>query len=295
MARTAATVAIVIISLLHQGVSLDIVLKDLVVPEQAKRFTNVTLECIYESRMKPIFVKWLHNDLEFLKFQPKDPVDPINLFTDDSSLVVNANETTGNKVVLTEVDLSASGNYTCEVMGESPNFHEDKMTKVMTVVEIPDEKPTIEGDVRDHFAVGDTVNLTCTTPPSFPGATLSWFINEHEAPHDFLHKYAPEKSKDGLIVSRLSLNFKLAPSHFIGGELRLKCVASILTLYTKTSEHSQQASSKPEEPPIKEVRNLPEEGSLITIGNSGCFSVWASFLHIVVMHTVLIISAHLLH
>ncbi|XP_045110919.1 uncharacterized protein LOC123504460 [Portunus trituberculatus] len=180
-------------------------------------------------------------------------------------------------------------------MGETPNFHEDRMTKVMTVVEIPDEKPTIEGDVRDHFAVGDKVNLTCTTPPSFPGATLSWIINDQEAPPTFLHEYAPEKNKEGLIVSRLTLNFELAPSHFISGELRLKCVASILTLYTKTSEHSQQVPPKPEEPPVKEVRDLPEEGSLTTNGNTGSRSMWASFFHVLVLHTVLIISAHLLH
>lgn len=45
-----------------------------------------------------------------------------------------AKETTGNKVVLTRVDLSASGNYSCEVMGDSPHFSEDKKTKIMTVV-----------------------------------------------------------------------------------------------------------------------------------------------------------------
>lgn len=37
-------------------------------------------------------------------------------------------------MVLKEVDFSASGNYTCVVMGESPGFREDTMTKVMTVV-----------------------------------------------------------------------------------------------------------------------------------------------------------------
>ena len=44
------------------------------------------------------------------------------------------NETTGDKVVLMNVDLSASGNYTCLVMGETSPFSEDQMTKVMTVV-----------------------------------------------------------------------------------------------------------------------------------------------------------------
>lgn len=32
---------------------------------------------------------WYTNEGFFLRFQPKDPVDPINLFTDDTSLVVN--------------------------------------------------------------------------------------------------------------------------------------------------------------------------------------------------------------
>ena len=50
------------------GISLDVEIKDLIVPEEAKRFSNVTLECKYESNTKPIsFLKWLHNDFDFLK------------------------------------------------------------------------------------------------------------------------------------------------------------------------------------------------------------------------------------
>ncbi|KAG0726975.1 hypothetical protein GWK47_035574 [Chionoecetes opilio] len=143
-----------------------------------------------------------------------------------------------------------------------------------------------------------------------------YFMNP-QAPAKYLHEYEPEQSKEGLFVSRLRLNFQLAQSHFISGELRLKCVASMVAFYHETNEHSQQAPTKAEEPPVKEVRNLPEEGSLVTTesmvlsgamlytcmcsggavpaGTSGSTSVWTSPPFTLMLYAVLITAAHLLY
>lgn len=45
---------------------------------------------------------------------------------------------------------------------------------------LPEEQPNIEGDVADHYRVGDMVNLNCTAAPSIPAAILVWYINDKE-------------------------------------------------------------------------------------------------------------------
>ncbi|KAK3888575.1 hypothetical protein Pcinc_007301 [Petrolisthes cinctipes] len=37
---------------------------------------------------------------------------------------------------------------------------------------LPDEQPKIEGDIKGHYLVGNTVNLNCTSAPSVPAAHL---------------------------------------------------------------------------------------------------------------------------
>lgn len=55
-------------------------------------------------------------------------------------------ESTGETVILKEVDLNASGNYTCAVIGETPRFSEDNATKYMTVVgKLRDVPPRMHG------------------------------------------------------------------------------------------------------------------------------------------------------
>ncbi|KAK3868577.1 hypothetical protein Pcinc_026045, partial [Petrolisthes cinctipes] len=122
---------------------------------------------------------------------------------------------------------------------------------------LPDEQPKIEGDVKGHYSVGNTVNLNCTSSPSVPAAQLVWFVNDEQAPEEHTHTYPEEKGAKGLLVSHKSLTFNLSENHFIGGELKLKCTATIETLYLSSDEHSQQINNN-------NNNNIPQGKSWIT-------------------------------
>ncbi|KAK3878824.1 hypothetical protein Pcinc_016634 [Petrolisthes cinctipes] len=108
---------------------------------------------------------------------------------------------------------------------------------------LPDEQPKIEGDIKDYYLVGNIVNLNCTSAPSVPAAHLVWFVNDEQAPEEHTHTYPEEEGAKGLFVSHKSLTFNLSENHFIDGELKLKCTASIETLYLSSDEHSQQINN----------------------------------------------------
>lgn len=43
--------------------------------------------------------------------------------------------------------------------------------------EIPQEKPIVQG-ARERYHPGDIVRINCTSAPSKPAATLTWYIND---------------------------------------------------------------------------------------------------------------------
>ncbi|XP_069987558.1 uncharacterized protein [Penaeus vannamei] len=261
------------------------------VPLNAERYTNQTLTCNYDLGSEDLYtVKWYFNDEEFFRYTPSE--DPMMAAFNNSNIQVIMEESQENKVVLREVDLTATGQYKCEVGRDWPDFTFDDKTANMTVVVIPNERPRIEGVVDGHFRVDDLVNLNCTAAPSMPAATLLWYINDAAAPKDDLRHYSHVKTADGLYVSTLGLNFKLTKGHFKQGELKLKCTATIATLYHKVEEHSQV------NPTGTVVRELPSEGSLVTANgppSSGSETMCSGLLErLVALHVVLLLSVHLL-
>ncbi|KAK8744664.1 hypothetical protein OTU49_000555, partial [Cherax quadricarinatus] len=274
------------------GVMASVRVTSLEVPVHAVRYSNQTLTCQYDLGNRKLYsIKWYHNMEEFFRYMPEE--SPSMEMFNNSNVKVIMEASTGEKVVLQEVDLSASGEYTCEVHSEFPDFIGADASAPMTVVVLPEEKPNIEGDVAGHYAVGDTVNLNCTAAPSIPEASLVWFINDKQASQECVHKYELEKLSDGLAVSKLGLNFRLNQSHFINGELKLKCTATIATLYHSSDEHSQQDPTAQ----VKEVRERPEEGSLVTSTDPGASSTSVSnglIKRLLALHAIFLIFVHLL-
>ncbi|XP_063588103.1 uncharacterized protein LOC134765391 isoform X2 [Penaeus indicus] len=261
------------------------------VPLNAIRYTNQTLTCNYDLGSDALYtIKWYFNDEEFFRYTPSE--DPMIAAFDNSNIQVIMEESEENKVVLREVDLTASGQYKCEVGRDWPEFTYDDKTANMTVVVIPNERPRIEGVVDGHFRVDDLVNLNCTAAPSMPAAAMKWIINDVDAPKEYLREYSHVKTADGLYISTLGLHFKLAKEHFKQGELKLKCTATIEALYHKVEEHSQV------NPTGTVVRELPPEGSLVTANgppSSGSETMCSALLErLAALHVVLLLSVHLL-
>ncbi|GFW15018.1 ig-like domain-containing protein [Trichonephila clavipes] len=90
------------------------------------------------------------------------------------------------------------------------------------------------------YRVGDTVFVNCTSSRSKPAATLNWYINDEiiigkkEGPYQTDHSTVHHSN--GLESSSLSLKFVVREHHFRGGNMKLKCTATISRVYTMSNE-----------------------------------------------------------
>ncbi|CAL4091344.1 unnamed protein product, partial [Meganyctiphanes norvegica] len=230
-----------------------------VVPH-ARRHDDVKLTCHFTSPNKDISsIKWFHNDEQFFRYMPsEDP--PTELYSVEAEngepmITIDRSRSNGTDIYLTDVNLSASGTYRCQVTGDAPIFPDDSKDANLTVTVIPDEQPNIEGEVHRSYHPGDTVTLNCTSAPSVPPAKLVWNVNDKPASPDIVELYNSEPQDDGLVVSKLGLNLKLTQQDFIKGELKIKCSATIASLYHKSDEHSQQKPAAP----LEEPKDLPAQ------------------------------------
>ncbi|ENN81853.1 hypothetical protein D910_12272, partial [Dendroctonus ponderosae] len=92
---------------------------------------------------------------------------------------------------------------------------------------LPDEDPVISG-VEEQYQIGDEINLNCTSGRSRPASILHWYINEQQIQKpEALIPYPIEHHAKGLVKTNLGLRFILTNRHFLGGSMKVKCVASV--------------------------------------------------------------------
>ncbi|KAK8381731.1 hypothetical protein O3P69_015053 [Scylla paramamosain] len=229
----------------------EVVVQQVDVPGVVNLGENVELECHYEISGNLYSIKWYLNDREFFRYQPEEETN-IMIFH-IPGVNVNREMSVGRRVKLDNVQLGASGMYKCEVIGEGPQFlTSDKHAKMM-VVKIPEEKPTIYG-TQHEYKIGDTARLTCVSAPSHPPASLTWYINDNIVPEKYVTPMDDSHSLDGMVEARRVLQFVVGPQHFVNGQMKLRCSASISTLYYKTQQHSVDGHH-PYNVPVMESRD----------------------------------------
>ncbi|KAI5633227.1 hypothetical protein NE865_14037 [Phthorimaea operculella] len=145
----------------------------------------------------------------------------------------------GANVTLAPAVLETGGRYRCEVSGERPLFPTVSDHSDMIIVALPDRGPTISGS-RLRYQIGDRVQVNCTSGRSRPATRLAWYINGEPAPQGALLPPITETHEDGLETTSLALDFKVKPKHFRKGDLKLKCLATIATVYWRSNEESVQ-------------------------------------------------------
>lgn len=134
-----------------------------------------------------------------------------------------------------------------------PKFLHISIEFLLPVAVLPEEGPRIEGG-RRRYHVGDTVKLKCRSGRSKPAAQLQWYINGDLADSRFLKGptiYAT--GREGLETAVLELEFVVRAKDFIGGDMKLKCSATISTLYGKSNEASVQGP-QPQKESVMESR-----------------------------------------
>ncbi|CAG9578649.1 unnamed protein product [Danaus chrysippus] len=214
-------------------------LLELRVPAHVPLGTRASLSCRWQLGPSDVLyaVKWYKDGKEFFRHVPRD-VEPRRKFLRPGVDVENSSPN-GSNVTLSPAVLETGGRYRCEVSGERPLFPTVSDHADMIIVALPATGPIITGS-KLRYQIGDRVQVNCTSGRSRPATRLSWYINGEPAPLSSV--LAPESYKhdDGLETTSLALDFKVKPKHFRKGDLKLKCLATIATVYWRSNEESVQ-------------------------------------------------------
>lgn len=233
---------IVLLLLMIKGGESVKLLPDSIIPPHALKGHQAILKCNYDLEGDSLYsVKWYFNQKEFYRYIPTDN-PKVTIFNHHEGVRVNPRLSTEREIVLDDVDFTTTGHYRCEVSGDAPMFQTASTEGILYVVDLPDAGPEIQGG-QPRYNIGDNVNVTCISRNSLPAAKLSWYINGEKADPIHLRSYPDEENlRTGLQTSRLGLTFKVRHKHFLHGDLKLKCTATISTVYWKSNEESVQGS-----------------------------------------------------
>lgn len=252
------TIWILLCSILWSKVCVSALkLTELKIDKHTVKGNSTVLECKFDLEGETLYaVKWYKDGNEFYRYLPKD--DPQIQVFPLPGVNVDVKNSGESQVYLHSLDLSSSGRYRCEVSGEAPSFTTVSEHSDMVTVALPKDGPRITGG-KPRYHVGDTVNVNCTSGTSKPAATLQWFINGEQVNSSFLR--GPYKmnyiGREGLETTILGLTFKVQPEHFKSGDMKLKCLATISSIYWKSNEESVEGE-KQSKPPVLEIKRTDE-------------------------------------
>ncbi|XP_058813479.1 uncharacterized protein LOC131677603 [Topomyia yanbarensis] len=222
-------------------------------PPWVRRGQEAQLHCQYEMEGAPLYsVKWYRGTLEFYRYSPfENPPAKIFPFT---GIKVDMTVSNATHVTLRNVGFNLSGNFTCEVTADAPSFYTGVATNFLTVVELPHSPPTLWTE-HTKYDPGDILRANCSTPPSKPGATVTFLLNSMTVGTEptVLHP-----THDGLHWASRDLNIQLLPSHYSTGQLILRCLAEVGTIYSEVSQAPLESSRKE---PIPERVTSPNGSS----------------------------------
>ncbi|XP_071562677.1 uncharacterized protein [Temnothorax nylanderi] len=234
---------------------------ELIVPQHAVLGQNVSLECNFNLDGEKLYsVKWYKDGNEFYRFVPQEKPPALKFVHPGVTAVLH--ESSQRTVVLRSVNLMSTGRYRCEVSAEAPSFQTVSDHSDMMVIALPEDEPVITGrpvSGKHRYQVGDVVRFNCTSAKSKPHATLSWFINGDPVEQQFLKLHPVVVDRNDLETSTLGLEFRLRSKHFKKGDLKIKCLARIYTVYWKSNELSIEGE-RPLKIPVMESRETRAQG-----------------------------------
>ncbi|KAB0794025.1 hypothetical protein PPYR_13645 [Photinus pyralis] len=208
----------------------------LTIPAAVERGKQAKLHCNYDMEGEPLYaVKWYKSDREFFRYTPLDS-PPYKQFVTPYVNVVR-NLSNGSFVVLDNVAIETSGKYSCEISADAPSFFTIDAFGLLQVVEVPKEGPIIKG-LKSRYRLNDTLKAECTSIKSPPAANLTWFVNDFQVDPVHLRRNRAHPSPDGFYSPRLGLRLLITKQLFVNGRLRIRCLASMHDIYTKSSEVS---------------------------------------------------------
>jgi len=214
-------------------------LTETLLPSHAIKGEDVILQCSYDMEGDKLYsVKWYRNGKEFYRHIPSD--NPPTAVFRQPGLYVDEYKSTETRIVLRKVEIVTAGYYQCEVSGEAPLFQTAKSMNNLNIVDLPDDGPIITGS-QPRYNTNDILSANCTSSNSVPAAKLNWYINGEEATDAMLIPYTVDKNRRGQFSSTLGLRLEIKDKLFSKtGDLKIKCTATIDTIYWRSNEESIQ-------------------------------------------------------
>ncbi|XP_063365927.1 uncharacterized protein LOC134654398 [Cydia amplana] len=211
-------------------------LLELRVPAHVARGARAALACHWQLGPHDVLysVKWYKDGKEFFRHVPRDP-EPRRRFP-LPGVQVEKSDSSGSNVTLGPAELETEGRYRCEVSGERPLFPTVSDHADMAVVVLPESGPTLSG-FGSRYRAGERVRAACTAGAARPAPTLAWYVNGEPAPPAALGTLARRTLK-GLETVTLPLDFRVTEDHFQNNGLKVKCLATIESLYWRSNEES---------------------------------------------------------
>ncbi|KAG5875561.1 hypothetical protein JTB14_002094 [Gonioctena quinquepunctata] len=107
------------------------------------------------------------------------------------------------------------------------------------VPDVPEDGSVLKTEVQ-KMAPGAELRANCTTPGSSPAMNVTWYINDVEMHSSFdVHIQKSIVHFDalpGLETVQSTITAKTTPDLFKGGKMKLRCLATMFTLYTSSRE-----------------------------------------------------------
>ncbi|CRL02789.1 CLUMA_CG015870, isoform A [Clunio marinus] len=250
--RSSYSFALLLLVVFIQDFTESLRLTEVRIPNHVIRNNSVRLECHFDMNGEALYsVKWYKDGCEFYRYVPRDH-PPAQVF-ELNGVNVDLHNSTDTQVVLDNVNLASTGRYRCEVSAEAPSFQT-----------VSDHGDMVVVGGRARYQIGDVVRLNCTSGRSKPAAHLQWFINGEPADSMLTRQYETIiTGREGLETTILGLEFRVRQRHFKKGDMKLKCLATIASIYWKSNEESVEGD-RPLRTPISspiESRSVPSTSS----------------------------------
>ncbi|XP_068083965.1 uncharacterized protein [Anabrus simplex] len=212
-------------------------------PEAVRAGTTVKLACDYDLEDAALYsIKWYRGDQEFYRYVPKES-PPTRVFP-LPGIHVDISLSDAREVTLLDVQNQLTGFYKCEVSADAPLFHTEIKSSFMTVVDVPAQEPIISVE-KLRYAAGERIRANCSSVSSFPAANITWFVNGHPLPGTSPTVTLLEAGGT-LETAWSSLELEAGSAMFLDNKLRLRCVASLFTVYRRSSEEIELQEDAPQ-------------------------------------------------
>ncbi|PZC85111.1 uncharacterized protein LOC110384399 [Helicoverpa armigera] len=246
-----------------------------VVPEAVERGSKVEMKCLYDLEKEVLYsVKWYRGDREFCRYSPRD-VPPLKIFR-IPGIEVDREGSDAEKLTIQAATQTASGRYTCEVSADAPSFQTAQVHTHMYVVVLPKSGPSMHG-LKRRYRPGMKLKVECISRHSLPAANLSFFINNDAALSQHVLHRVDGETVGGPMTAYSTIQFVVQKHHFVRGKIKIRCTASVYSIYLQSLEKSAEEErirttpvSLPEvhEAVVYSIHRLPETNGSTVSGSA---------------------------